>query len=327
MRNTIHILYLLCKKNTIVVCVFFITSVSFVYVHAETVSGNGYTVNQTISPISGAVSGNGYTVQTAGQTIGGSVSGNGYIVQGVFGTTTEPTVLPPVVPSGGVTSSGSGYYVLPVTISTSSLATTSPTVNSDTVLTTNGSTCVTRIALSSPIDIGLKNNEEDVKKLEIFLNTYEGEKLIVNGIYGKDDYLAVKRWQVKYKNSILVPMKLKKPTGTIYTSSMRQIERQTTASCGQQVIVHACPFFKKTVSYGDTGEEVKRVQQFLNIVRGEKLPLNGKYGPATLAAVKRFQRMYRKDIVSIVKLSFISGNWNTQTRMKANAVIGCDVIK
>ncbi|MBP6948884.1 MAG: peptidoglycan-binding protein [Candidatus Pacebacteria bacterium] len=299
---------------------------SFSIVSAETVSGNGYTVDQTISPISGIVSGNGYTVQTSGQIVGGIASGNGYTLQSVFGTSTEPTVLPPIVPSGGTTSSGSGYYVLPVT-STSSVATTSPIVGKDTVLTTNGSTCATRIALSSPIDIGLKNNPEDVKKLETFLNTYEKEKLVVDGIYGKDDYLAVKRWQAKYKNTILVPMKLKKPTGTIYTSSMRQIERQTTASCGQQIIVHACPFFKKTLSYGDTGEEVKKIQQFLNIVRGEKLPTNGKYGPATLAAVKRFQRMYRKDIVSIVKLSFISGNWNTQTRMKANAVIGCDVIK
>lgn len=295
------------------------------YVSAETVSGNGYILNQVISPITGVLSGNGYTINNAGQILSGIISGGGYQSQGVFGTSSTPTVPAPIVTSGGG-GGGGGYYVLPVA-TTTDVATTSKKINPDTILTTNGSTCSSRIALSSPIDVGLKNDVTDVKKLQTFLNTYEGEKLPVNGIYGKAEYLAVKKWQAKYKANILTPMRLKNPTGTVYTSSMRQIERQTTATCGQQIIVHTCPYFKSYIMYGDSGLEVKKIQQFLNIVEGEKLSISGKYDAKTLAAVKRFQRAYRKDIVSIVTLSFISGNWNVATRTKANEVIGCAVIK
>lgn len=296
-------------------------------VSAETVSGNGYNVQQVVTPMQGGVSGNGYTVQQAGQVIGGDISGGGSIIQSVFGFFSTPTTpTPPPVSYGG---GGSGwYYVIPTaTTSTTTITATSTPVRPDTILTTNGSTCSSRIALSGPVDVKLVNNKEDVKKLETFLNTYEGEKLKVDGIYGKADIAAVKRWQQKYRKQILTPMKLRNPTGTVYTASMRQIERQTTARCGQAIIVHTCPFFTTYTKYGDTGAEVKKVQQFLNIVQGEKLPVSGKYGPATRAAVLRFQRMYKKDIRSIVTLSFRSGNWNVSTRTKANEVIGCDKLK
>ncbi len=318
-----------------VVSFFMFGTFDYTYVYAETVSGNGYILNQTITPVGGGVSGNGYVVNQSGQVQGDLVSGNGYKAQGVFSKFEAPTIPAPIVGGGGFSGGGSGggwgYYVFinatTTTTATGTIATTSPKVKQDIILTTNGSTCSTRIALSSPVDIGLKNDSTDVKKLETFLNEYEGQKLKVDGVYGKADIAAVKRWQAKYKTSILTPMKLKNPTGTVYTSSMRQIERQTTATCGQQIIVHSCPFFKTYVMYGDTGAEVRKVQQFLNIVQGEKLVITGKYDSKTVAAAKRFQRMYRKDIVSIVTLSFISGNWNVSTRTKANEVIGCDKLK
>lgn len=300
----------------------------FTYVFAETISGNGYLLNQVISPIQNSISGNGYTLQQAGQVTAGIFSGNGFQSQGVFGTPVTPTVPPPIVTGGGGGGgSGGGYYVLPYPPSTTTVMTVSPTVTTKTILTYNGSTCASRIALSGPIDLGLKNDPTDVKKLETFLNTYEGEKLLIDDTYDVSDFLAVKKWQLKYKNNILTPMRLKKPTGTIYTSSMRQIERQTTATCGQQVIVHSCPYFKTYTKYGDSGAEVRKIQQFLNIVQGEKLAITGKYDSRTVAAAKRFQRSHRKDIISVVTLSFISGNWNVSTRTKANEVIGCDKLK
>jgi peptidoglycan hydrolase-like protein with peptidoglycan-binding domain len=322
------------KKNNIFFFVISILSYAFFVmgkVHAETVSGGGYILNQVISPINGNFSGNGYVINQAGQVSGDAILGGGYQSQGVFGVSSVPSVPAPIVTppsySGG---GGWGYFVLPSGDKVASLdkiATTSPKVNQDTILTANGSTCSTRIALSSPIDIGLKNNPDDVKKLEFFLNTYEGENLKVDGFYDKGDYAAVKKWQAKYRVNILNPMKLKNPTGTVYTSSMRQIERQTTAACGQQVVINACPYFKTYASIGDKSDEVKKIQQFLNIVRGENLILTGRYDSKTLSAVKRFQRFYRKDIVSIVSLSFITGNWNVSTRLKANEIIGCDVLQ
>jgi peptidoglycan hydrolase-like protein with peptidoglycan-binding domain len=299
---------------------------SFSSTYADTIRGNGYSVQQVITPFDGTVSGNSYTVQGAGQVVGGQNTAGGYIANPVFGTFVTTTTTPPVS-SGGGGGGGSGwYYVMVNATPTSSVATGTP-INPNTVLTNNGSSCATRILITQPIDTKISNNKEDIKKLETFLNTYEGEKLKVDGIYSKQDIAAVKRWQTKYKKEILTPMRLKSPTGTIYTSSMRQIEKQTTAACGQAVLVHSCPYFTTYVKYGDIGAEVKKVQLFLNIVQGERLAVNGKYGPGTRDAVLRFQRAHKKNIISFVTLSFISGNWNVSTRTKANEVIGCDKLQ
>lgn len=305
---------------------------SFVSVSAETVTGGGYTVQQVIAPIQGAVSGNGYTVEQTSQTNGGVNQGGSYTLYEGFGTSTATTTGGGSGGGGGgsnVVYSG-GYFVFPVQTSTTSSSTSVVVISSSTkpVVVDSGSTCKTRITFTGPIDVDVKTNtKEDVKKLEVFLNTYENEKLPVNGVYEPRDVVAVKKWQSKYKTFILDPMLLKKPTGTIYTLSQRQIERQTTKACGQPITVTACPYFKEYASYGDKGQTVKKIQQFLTIVRGEKLVLSGVYGPQTKAAVKRFQEANRKDIFSIIKLSFISGNWNEATRVKANQAIGCDIIK
>lgn len=297
---------------------------------AETVTGGGYTVEQVIAPLVGGLTGGGYTVTGASQQQGGSESGGGYVITGVFGsgTTTSTTTPPTPTPSyGGGGVSGGGYFVFPTQNSTGTVIVTVAS-GTPVIVTPVGSTCSTRITFSGPIDFGLATNAvEDVKKLEIFLNTYEKENLPVNGIYEKRDVDAVKRWQQKYRTFILDPMQLKKPTGTVYTLSQRQIERQTTKSCGEPIVVTACPFFKEYVSYGDRGNDVKKIQLFLNIVRGEKLPVSGVYGPLTKAATKRFQQAYKKDVFNILKLSFISGNWNEATRIKANQAIGCDILK
>ncbi len=317
---------------TFFVIIFFFFGGQQLSTFAETVSGGGYTVQQTIAPVQGALSGNGYVVQQTSQTNGGINQGGGFTLYEGFGTSTIATSSAGGGGggAGGTTIYGGGYFIFPTKTSTTSSSTSVVVVGSSTkpIVVDSGSTCKSRITFGGPIDIGLiTNTKEDVKKLEVFLNTYENEKLPVNGIYELKDVIAVKRWQLKYKSFILDPMLLKKPTGTIYTLSQRQIERQTTKACGVPVKVTACPYFKEYASYGDRGADVKKIQQFLNIVRDEKLPLSGVYGPLTRAATKRFQEAYRKDIFSILKFSFISGNWNEATRVKANQAIGCDIIK
>ena len=296
------------------------------YVSAETVTGGGYRVEQIIAPLQGNLTGNGFSLQQSSQQSGGLETGGGYTLNAVLGSgTTTATTTPPSTGGGGG-GGGGGYFIYPTVNSTGTVFIKTATGTQETIPI--GSTCKTRITFTRPIDVGLETNTvEDVKKLETFLNTYENEKLPVNGIYEKRDVEAVKRWQVKYRTFILDPMRLKQPTGTVYTLSQRQIERQTSRSCGEPVVVTACPYFKEYVSYGDRGESVKKIQLFLNIVRGETLPVSGVYGPLTKAATKRFQQAYKKDIFSILKLSFISGNWNEATRVKANQAIGCDITK
>jgi hypothetical protein len=326
------------QLNIFVIVVSFLVCVSSysapTRVLAETVSGNGYILQQIIAPIQGAISGNGFIIQQSSQSNGGRQTGGGYIVNGVFGTNPQATSSSSGGSGGGGTQSsggsGGGYYVYTppptgpniVTVTIASSTSVYPNVP----ITT--STCSSRVTFSGPIDFGASTNiKTDVVKLEKFLNTYEHENLLVNGIYEKKDVEAVKRWQLKYRTYVLDPMLLKNPTGTVYTLSQRQIERQTTKACGAPIVVTACPFFREYASYGDKGSTVKKIQQFLNVVRGEKLPLSGVYGPLTKAATKRFQQAYRKDIFSILHWSFISGNWNEATRIKANQAIGCDIVK
>jgi hypothetical protein len=296
--------------------------------YAESVSGGGYIVTQTITPMQGDASGNGLMVRSASQVQGNTVFGGGLTAQSVFGASvSQTTITAPLIPGTVIVNSG-GYFILPQGKSVTVFSTTTHVVGSSTILTSNGSTCSTRVAIVQPITSDTVTNAvDDVKKLETFLNAYERENLPVNGVYEKRDVEAVKRWQKKYKNEILVPMRLKNPTGTIYYWSMRQIERQTTVACGEQVVVPSCPYFTTILSFGDSGEEVKNIQRFLNIVQGEKIRVTGVYHTKTRDAVKRFQRLYKKDIVSILNLSFITGNWNISTAKKANEIIGCDILK
>ncbi len=306
-------------------------------VSAETVSGNGYSVQQTVTPVEGVLFGNGYQLNQSAQPLSGLFFSSGFTLNSSLGFLLSVSSTPATTPSGGG-SNGGGFYVLPPSVTGDWPASSTPQASSSvpkvpiiptkpgTIITGNGSSCPSRVVLSSPVDTTLTNNSNDVKKLEQFLNGYEGERLPVNGIYEARDVEAVKRWQLKYKSYILDPMRLKQPTGTIYTLSMRHIERQTTSSCGEPVVVTACPFFKANVSYGSRGEDVKKVQQFLNIVQGERLPLSGVFGPLTKEAVKRFQRSNRIYVATFIPISIATGNWYTTTRTKANETIGCDIL-
>jgi Putative peptidoglycan binding domain len=300
-------------------------------VSAETISGGGYVIQQTIAPVQGGLSGNGYVLEQSSQVSGDILTGGGHTIQPVFGsvaTTSTPSPTPPATPGYGSSNSG-GYFILPqATHNTVTYLATTTVVSSSTILTTNGTTCSARVAIGEPIDRGLSSNDiNDIKKLEYFLNTYEHESLPVNGVYEKRDIDAVKRWQIKYRDSILKPMHLKNPTGTIYYWSIKQIDRQTTANCGEAIVVQSCPYFKPGLRFGDEGGEVRKIQQFLNIVQGEKIKVTGVYQTKTRDAVRRFQTRYKKDILSYLRLSFINGSWNPRTARKANEIIGCDVVE
>lgn len=72
--------------------------------------------------------------------------------------------------------------------------------------------------------IGFQNNNpEAVKKLENFLNNYEGEKLSVDGAYDEKDRVAVMRFQNKYKKDILGPWGLNLATGFVYITTKNKI--------------------------------------------------------------------------------------------------------
>jgi uncharacterized repeat protein (TIGR01451 family) len=63
----------------------------------------------------------------------------------------------------------------------------------------------------------LNNNPVEVKKLQIFLNSFEGAHLTVNGVYDDATIAAVDAFQIKYSGDILTPWGYPGNQGTDYT--------------------------------------------------------------------------------------------------------------
>lgn len=87
--------------------------------------------------------------------------------------------------------------------------------------TDNTGTCEPLIVDS--LKLGWKNPEEQMKALERFLNVEEGEDLAVDGFFGRSDFAAVERFQVKYASDILAPYGRTAPTGFVHTETKDQI--------------------------------------------------------------------------------------------------------
>ncbi|MCK4918998.1 MAG: DUF5011 domain-containing protein [Candidatus Pacebacteria bacterium] len=73
------------------------------------------------------------------------------------------------------------------------------------------------------IKLGTDNNPVEVKKLETFLNVFEGENLAVNGIYEQVDFDAVSRFQEKYLDLVLSPWSHNSSTGYVYITTKKRI--------------------------------------------------------------------------------------------------------
>ena len=71
--------------------------------------------------------------------------------------------------------------------------------------------------------MGLKNNPEQVRKLQTFLNKNLGLSIAVNGIFDQATFDAVEAFQKKYTTEILTPWGISTPTGYVYKTTLAQI--------------------------------------------------------------------------------------------------------
>jgi hypothetical protein len=91
-----------------------------------------------------------------------------------------------------------------------------------------------------------------------------------------------------------------------------------------------CPFtWTRDLSSGSTGADVKALQQFLNANADTRVAATGAgsmgmetetFGPATAAAVSKFQVMHRADVLTPAGLVNPTGYFGPGTRAKANAL-------
>ena len=93
---------------------------------------------------------------------------------------------------------------------------------------------------------------------------------------------------------------------------------------------HPVHRFSRDLGPGDTGEEVRRLQRFLNDLSGVRVASAGAgapgeetayYGPRTEAAVKQFQRRYRKSVLAPLGLAQPTGFFGARSRAKANQLL------
>ncbi len=70
---------------------------------------------------------------------------------------------------------------------------------------------------------GSESVSRDVMRLQLFLNSHEGENLSTNGIFRMETKQAVERFQVKYKDRILAPWGITSPTGYVYITTRNTI--------------------------------------------------------------------------------------------------------
>ena len=63
-----------------------------------------------------------------------------------------------------------------------------------------------------------------------------------------------------------------------------------------------------SASSGDSGDEIKQLQEYLNLVIGSNLDVDGKYGPLTKQAVKDFQSWYNTNFDKNIKVDGIVGS-------------------
>jgi len=114
-------------------------------------------------------------------------------------------------------------------------------------------------------------------------------------------------------------------------AQVAQLQGQTTGGGASMT----CQSFLMDLGQGSTGADVKRLQEFLNMDPDTRVAAAGVaggagmetmyYGPATAAAVSKFQVKYRSEILSPLGLVNPTGYLGAGSRAKANALCTANV--
>jgi N-acetyl-anhydromuramyl-L-alanine amidase AmpD len=196
--------------------------------------------------------------------------------------------------------------------------------------------------LTKSIQLGAVNDPTEVKKLQIFLEDYEGfSNLTETGIYDQTTYNAVLSFQAKYAQDILIPWGASVPTGYVYTTTIKKVNEiyckgvqiptpvipvtpTTPAKPTTPTTPSTCaPYITKSIQFGAANDsaEVIKLQKFLKDYEGSTaLAQTGVYDQATYNAVKAFQSKYASDILIPWGTSTPTGYVYTTTIKEINQI-------
>ncbi len=165
-----------------------------------------------------------------------------------------------------------------------------------------------------------RNNPEDVKKLEQFLNM-QGETLVVDGVYGPLDRDAVNRFQIKYASDVLSVWGLSAPTGGVYRTTWRKINE---LSC-PTFTPTACPAFTEinSIVNNTTTPEVYNTKLILKSLGYEVGPLTQTFDVPLKNALIAFQQTFHEIMPDPWGLTVSYGNKGALTNKLFNELVGC----
>lgn len=169
------------------------------------------------------------------------------------------------------------------------------------------------------IRYGAENNAGDVRKLETFLNEKQGESLVVDGVYGVEDVVAVKRFQQKYASEVLGVWGLSEPTGYVYRTTLMKIN---SFYCDASV---TCPAFieHNSLTENSVSAEVGKTKVLLSELGFYTGLINNTFDASLDASLKNFQKTFSETMLKPWGLANGTGYKYKTTNKFLNMLVGC----
>lgn len=169
------------------------------------------------------------------------------------------------------------------------------------------------------IRYGAENNSDDVRKLETFLNEKQGEKLVVDGVYGIEDSEAVKRFQEKYASEVLGVWGLDESTGYVYRTTLMKIN---SFYCNASI---TCPAFTEynNLTENSVSQEVEKTKILLSELGFYKGVINNTFDAEMHASLKYFQETFNETMLKPWGLTRGTGYKYKTTNKFLNILVGC----
>lgn len=170
------------------------------------------------------------------------------------------------------------------------------------------------------IRYGAENDVEDVRKLETFLKEKQGESLVVDGVYGAEDVVAVKRFQQKYASEVLGVWGLSEPTGYVYRTTLMKIN---SFYCSASV---TCPAFTEhnSLTENSVSAEVGKTKTLLSELGFYSGTINTTFDSSLDAALKNFQETFSETMLKPWGLVNSTGYKYKTTNKFLNMLVGCE---